>query len=281
MKGGSSVRKSFAQILKSANVNLRAEYTRLYKMFFDSGSDGDSVCDCISRSFATHPLRGTCLTFKEFNKQYGFSFSRVPTDFTIDDYLNLAEYVYNLIMYFDDCYFLSPYSKNYFFQQINMVIESIGYMYAQDEGITIFVPKVPAAIAVAESNSIPEKLSYELIAYNHHSKKGNLEGKRSLLLALGDLLEPRRKEINKIDSTFCTDLFYLLNNLNIRHNNTAPAPNPKYRQAVASMSREDLENWYDDTYQMCLLAFLRLDHQERKVRFDALKCSIENKNTPS
>lgn len=273
------MRKTFAQILKSADIDLSTEYTRLFKMFFDPGSDGDSVCECISRTFATHPLRGTCLTFKEFNKQYGFSFSRVPTDFTIDDYLNLAEYVYNLIMYFDDSYFLSPYSKSYFVRQISTVVESIGYMYAQDEGITIFVPKVPAAIAVAESKAIPEQLSYKLIAYNHHSKKGDLEGKRSLLLALGDLLEPRRNEINKIDSTFCTDLFYLFNNLNIRHNNTAPAPNPKYKQVVASMNREELEKWYDDAYQMCLLAFLRVDHQERKVRFDALKYSIENKNS--
>ena len=40
------------------------------------------------------------------------------------------------------------------------------------DGFTIFVPKDNAAIAVSESELIPEALSYKIIAYNHHSMKG-------------------------------------------------------------------------------------------------------------
>ncbi len=44
------------------------------------------------------------------------------------------------------------------------------------------------------------------------------------------------------------------------------------------MESSAIEQWYDEAYQMCLLAFLSIEHLERKKRFDALKASIEQKN---
>ena len=41
------------------------------------------------------------------------------------------------------------------------------------------------------------------------------------------------------------------------------------------MSTENLEKWYDESYQMCLLAFLQLENIDRKVEFDQLKGEIE------
>ena len=70
------------------------------------------------------------------------------------------------------------------------------------------------------------------------------------------------------------DLFYLFNNLNIRHNNVEPTDSGKYKPFVAQMKSEELEYWYDETYQMCLLAFLQLEHLERKVGLDKLKTEI-------
>lgn len=44
---------------------------------------------------------------------------------------------------------------------------------------------------------------------------------------------------------------------------------------VADMKDGDIEQWYDDIYQMCLLAFLELDHLERKERVKKLKEDIQ------
>ena len=41
------------------------------------------------------------------------------------------------------------------------------------------------------------------------------------------------------------------------------------------MKDGDIEQWYDDMYQMCLLAFLELDHLERKERVKKLKEDIQ------
>lgn len=40
------------------------------------------------------------------------------------------------------------------------------------------------------------------------------------------------------------------------------------------MDEKALEEWYDDLYQMILLAYLELDQQERNNRIKALKTLI-------
>ena len=166
----------------------------------------------------------------------------------------------------------------FYLQQISQVIEKIGYMQAGQNGLTIFVEKDPAAIAVAESEFIPESLSYRLISYNHYSMKGNLAEKKATLLDLANLLEPQRTNLERIDRTFASDLFYAFNNFHIRHNN-ADTQSSKFKEPIGALSKEQLEFWYDEVYQMCLLAVLRLEHVGRKKTFEALKSKIENKTS--
>ena len=166
------------------------------------------------------------------------------------------------------------FNVQFYLQQIGQVIEKIGYMQASQNGLTIFVEKSPAAIAVSESVLVPKGLSYQLISYNHYSMKGQLEAKKNTLIQLAALLEPKRGDIKMADKMLEKDLFYLFNNLNIRHNNVEPTDSGKYKPFVAQMKSEELEHWYDETYQMCLLAFLQLEHLERKVGLDKLKTEI-------
>ncbi len=94
---------------------------------------------------------------------------------------------------------------------------------------------------------------------------------------MADLLEPKRRDLDKADKELSSDLFYLFNNLNLRHNNIDPASKGNYKQAVAEMDQDQLEEWYDETYQMCLLAFMTLERAARKIEFDRLKSNIELK----
>lgn len=154
---------------------------------------------------------------------------------------------------------------------LNNLVHSLPNVVHDD---TIFVEKDPAAIAVAEGEFIPESLSYRLISYNHYSMKGNLAEKKTTLLDLANLLEPQRTILERIDKTFSSDLFYTFNNFHIRHNNIDQL-GTKYKKPVGDLSDEQLEYWYDEVYQMCLLAFMRLEHIDRKKKFDSLKSQIE------
>ena len=63
--------------------------------------------------------------------------------------------------------------------------------------------------------------------------------------------------------------------MNIRHNNVNPELKGKYKAYAAQMSNSELEKWYDETYQMCLLALLQIENLDRKAEFDKLKAEIE------
>lgn len=271
------MRRNFAQVLKSAKIDIKREYSRLYSLFYDEDDrDGNSLADLISANFKSFNFRGTCLDLDEFDQEYGFNFVEQPKNFNLDYLVSFCEYVYNFVIRFDESYFFRQINKHFYLQQIDKVIESIGYTQSIEDGFTIFVPKDSVAMAVSKSEHIPENASYKVIAYNHHSMKGNLDSKRQTLLVLADLFEPKRKEINKIDKQLETDLFYAFNNFNIRHNNIEPT-GTKYKKPVADLTKEQLEQTYDDTYQMCLLAFMQLDNLEIKGRFEELKNKIETK----
>ena len=291
MKAGESMRRNFAQILKDAKIDVKIEYQKLYGMLYDrsiqvSNTSWISAYDEFSTYFIAFHFRGTCLSLDEFNDLHGFHFEKNPTNFNIDHLISLCEYIENLLMAYQCVPLSYPYgygnmptkliNVQFYLQQISQVIEKMGYMQAEQNGLTIFVEKDPAAIAVAESEFIPESLSYRLISYNHYSMKGNLAEKKATLLDLANLLEPQRINLERIDKTFARDLFYAFNNFHIRHNNADPQ-SPKFKKPIGNLAKEQLEFWYDEVYQMCLLAILRLEHADRKKTFEALKSEIENK----
>lgn len=276
------MRKNFAQALRSGGVEPEAEYSRLYALFYEPSIRYNkrlvSIHALVDEYFTTFRFRGTCILLKEFERKHGFVFEEQPQDFDVELLVRFAEYIYNMVQELQRVVnetdpFNGP-SINYgfVFEQIMRVIELVGYMQAEEDGFAIFVEKSHAAVAVAEI--LPAPSSYKAIAYNHYSMRGDLEAKRSALLSFADLLEPQRKTLETIDRQFASDLFYAFNNFNVRHNNIDPSGS-KYKKPIGGLSEEQLEHWYDEIYQMSLLAFLRLEHGNRKNEFDSLKSLIE------
>lgn len=130
--------------------------------------------------------------------------------------------------------------------------------YPDEEKVLIF-PDNEAVTAVMEIVDAP--LGMEVLHYNHHTLKGNLNAKKSILRNLGDALELRRKELRKVDGTLETNIFHILNSMGIRHMN---AKNEVNVEKVG----DALEYWYDELYQMMLLAFLRMDNAERMQKYE-------------
>lgn len=271
------MRRNFAQVLKGGKIDLKREYSKLYKLFYGKDKrDDTSLAELISLNFTNFWFRGTCLDLAEFDEEYEFNFVEQPQNFDVDYLISFCEYIYNFVLHFNDSFFFGGSNKFFYLQHISKVIESIAYIQSEEDGLVIFVPKNNVAIAVAELEIIPDEVSYKVIAYDHHSMKGNLEDKKATLLILANLLEPFDKDLNRIDPSFKRDLFYALNNFNIRHNNINSADRKNYKKAIAEMLPDELEELYDETYQMCLLAFMRLEQNERKNKFDKIKNIIEN-----
>ena len=97
------MRRNFAQILKDAKIDIKAEYQKLYGLLYDrsiqvSNANRISVYDELSERFIGFYFRGTCLSIDEFDTIHGFHFEKAPVDFNIDKLILLCEYIENMLL---------------------------------------------------------------------------------------------------------------------------------------------------------------------------------------
>lgn len=185
--------------------------------------------------------------------------------------LVLLEYILN-VMSLCDAYMPedSEWSKEFGMLQQNVVnvVNSLNYdvKVFEEEEKTILVEKCAAATAVAEI--MEDETAYTVIEYNHYLLKGDLVRKKQILKALADKFEGKKKRIKSINNTLASEIGCLLNKLNIRHNNVEGEKAEVFTQ---QLSPEELEEWYDDTYQLLLLAFLEEDNMKRRQKVKDLQ----------
>lgn len=190
----------------------------------------------------------------------------------VENMLNLAE---NIILYNLEFGYESAY--NILRENLDDLLDRINhekYVF-DDEEMVLIAEKNAEATAVAEI--VDTKTSLKVIRYNHYLLKGDIQAKKDIILELAAKLEPKRKQLDKLDNKLSSNLFYMLNNLNLRHNNVDKT-SKSYKDAVAKMRKDTLEKWYDETYQLELLAFLLLDNVKRNKKIDELKAKVEGQN---
>lgn len=207
----------------------------------------------------------------------------IPNSFSnnMDDIIRGLEYYINVLRMIEEklnfsrnMQFSYPPAYPMLLKNIDILLEHLNYekqVFAQDEKV-ILVPKNPAATAVAEITD-KEHIALAILKYNHNSLRGDLEGKRQLLLSIANEYEPLLK--NPIDGF--TDYFkkatFLLNNLNLRHNNKSGKDK---KQFVVDMPNKELEKWYDELYQLLLFCVLIKDNVKRKKEIDDLVKKLIN-----
>ena len=130
----------------------------------------------------------------------------------------------------------------------------------------ILIEKNPSAIAVAEI--VDEDTACKVIEYNHYLLKGDIDKKKEILLQLTNKYESMKSNIKGLNSKLDDDIGFMLNNINIRHNNKSGKNKKEY---ISKMRKDTMEKWYDETYQMLLLAFLLNEQPSRSKKISQLK----------
>lgn len=306
-------RRKFSEILQSGKINITKEYEKLYQLLYEKKFpiqhlENEEICDLLLDKFSLAEIinqsfkyfdtefRKTSLDLDTFNKEFNLNFIEKKSikKKEIDYFIKFCEYIQNIVYRLQICIKqvesteilsdnkttfinLNDYTRwssaiEVITEQIKIVIEKIGYIpITNKEDITDFIPKSPEAIAVAESKIIPDNLTaYEVLKYYHHSLQGNIKEKKQILLKLAYILEP---DINNKTLNIHEDLSCLFNNLDIRHNNVEEH---KYKKPyIVKMPEQELEKWYDETYRVCLLAILELEHKKRQSKIDALRKQLK------
>ena len=148
-----------------------------------------------------------------------------------------------------------------------MIAEKIYYKEIFEDGYYIYVEENPAAVSVAET--LEGEIALETLRYNHHSMKGDLVAKRKTLAQMANWLEPKRGELKELDKELEGTLFFLFNRCSIRHNNEEEGNH--FNPQMQNISKKELEEIYDDTYQLWLLAVLTLDNRERQKKYEEMR----------
>lgn len=77
-----------------------------------------------------------------------------------------------------------------------------------------------------------------------------------------------KSDIRGLSRKLDDDIGFMLNNINIRHNNKSGKNKKEY---VSKMRKDTMEKQYDETYQMLLLAFLLNEQTSGSKKISQLK----------
>lgn len=217
--------------------------------------------------FTTWKQRGAYVSCTELKEDLS-----LPKQFSedIDEMVQGLEYYINVLNMLEkilgirsNINYSCPPAYTMLLKNIDILLEHINYEKLEfpDEEKVILVPTNPAATAVAEISS--KDTAFAILKYHHASLKGNLAEKKKLLLSIANEYEPLLAKPIAGFKEYFDKATGLLNNLNLRHNNKTG----KHKiDAIANMPPEEMENWYDDLYQLLLFCVLIKDNTVRKEK---------------
>lgn len=210
--------------------------------------------------------RGSCLNCEEMRRKLGINI----TKYGLDDIIIRLEYYLNIINLANTKLRYPNCQKTQQFvileDNIKILLDHLNYecLSIPEEEKVLLVPKNAAATSVAEISSKDTALA--ILMYNHASLKGDLSQKRNLLLKIYLEYETLLKKGITGFSEYFDKTRGLINKLNIKHNN---------KKEIENFDNEQLEEWYDELYQLLLFCVLIKDNKERKDKAEKFLKSLK------
>lgn len=263
-------RRSFADILLNSEFSPSDEYYSLVHLLYDSDPpDQCSFYSLMNMYFGLMPFAGTAISLWDFNHRHNFTFSTDDDLSTVDlnRLLLLCEYILNFAIHMqniDDC----MQESLFLIKHIRAICNKISYQESEVKGIFVLVTRNDLINASAECS--PAEVAIDLITFDYRRYKGDLDRKRQYLSKFARELEPKRECLEALSKRLTSDFFYLVNSLNIRHNN-ASEDSKKYFEPLGSMSDHELESWYDTLRNMAASLFLLVDYSDISESINSLK----------
>lgn len=155
-------------------------------------------------------------------------------------------------------------SVNKLFNNIQLVLEKLNYKIVEKNNYLYIVEKDTSSSSISE---LYPELSEAVIEYRRFDLKGKIAEKRSILQTLSLKVESIEQKLKGTTyNSIANDVRNLYNNLHIRHDNLGGNPNNN----IIDMSDEELEKWYDMTYDTTLTALMICHYLEYNKEIDNL-----------
>lgn len=257
------MRRHIYDILSTRIINPFEEAIRLDDLFsvettFVYHSRLTTLEDYIDDTcFRSLNLRGTFTNIKEM-REY-LKITRFYLNDAVERLLLLCEFLIAIITNSIQTLNMRAETKKQsetIIKNIMMILDKINYELQEiEDNKRIIVEKNKAASQAVELVT-EEAIAINVIEYNHFQLKSDLQGKKQILLMLANYMEPILKSRKLSDGGFAnlqSDLGFVLNNFNIRHNNK---DGKKAQEYIVSLKDSELEDWYDKAYNMILAAII-------------------------
>lgn len=264
-------------VLNMGVTDFELERSRIEKLFqeetFIVGFNCHTLKSYAETAFRRSKLRGTALSLSDFLQQCSKEW-RHPS---LSALLFYCEVILNLIrMVLDGGYVTSEARSicGMIARNIDLILDKTGYYYkVDDDGIITIYQKDALASAVIEDLS-DKDVAMAVLAYNRLESKGDLAAKRKLLFTIGKHVEPilqQYKTFKDLKFDVADNVRFGLNNLHVRHNNEE---GKVAKPILAKMSKEKLEEAYDDLYRSMLLLIELDKYPEADRRIKALRAKV-------
>lgn len=270
-------RKNFFEKLEK-EIDLQKEYKKIEFLVLQPAWYGSaSIEDDIERYFKNWKYKANYLSFYEIREQLGFRYGfegMIPELYgsidNINDFFDYCEMIGNMIYIIPEGKRLSHEDNiNEIKRLVNYDLKSLNYEIRKIDDKYLIIQKDAAISEVVDI--VEDSLAKIILEYNHYVLKGDLERKKNILVKVANALEPKKSEIKGINFQLFKDYFYLINNMDIRHNNCDSSDKSNYNKYFDKLTIKEKEEWYDEIYQMGLLIFLLLENKERSTRITNIK----------
>ena len=270
------MRQNIFNLLKNTNLDIKEEYDRIYMLFEKTSLyPFKSILDYINEEkFFEWKYRGRFLNIFDVMEElkidnWQIELSNSTQKFNIETLIRYIEFVLNMLSLIEFDLFSSQNRQTLKILKDNIktLLEDLNYeIYKTNNEQIIIIEKDSKTTAVAEKFS---DISDTVIEYRRFALKGDIDTKKEIILKLANKVEPLRKKFNGTPyKNILEDINMLLNNLNIRHNNLEGTKKKEY---TACMTKEELEKWYDTTYDIILSALMLEDYHNKKKTIEELK----------
>lgn len=275
------MRRNIFDLMKNEEIDVEREYIRIHKLFekdtyYTSYLGSQTMCNYVNENFFTKwSKRGRNISVNDMFTSLDIRDKNGLKENTIENLLLYIEVIINLIsisnirgnhndIYHNDKIYCILNNN------INELLEDLNYEIKElSDNQLIIVEKDMLLSAVAETN---KDISDSVIEYRRFILKGKINEKKDILNSLANTVEGMKLDFKGTTySNLMDDVQFMLNNLNIRHNNVEGKNKKDY---VVNLSKEELEQLYDQTFDMILGLFVIDKYIKNKNEIDSIKKNI-------
>lgn len=278
-------RKNYFEILKEQGFNPHDEYLNINNILNEKNFHRKSLRIFIEDSFLTYKNRGSFIRLEELEHAIEnasdnpsdllFSYTEMLLDLfkhVIDDEIK------KLQMLNRDTFIVKQYLGLQ--HQIHNFLSLSNHELIEDmDGNSIIIEQNSLSSQASQILSESDfQNSLKILEFNHFRNQGNIDRKQEILKSLADLLEPKRKDLDKKlaplfkknngSVTILKDLFEMFNKMHVRHYNG--------EQYISETNTKELEHWYDNIYNTVLMIIVAEDQIKILHELQNLKESLDN-----